>query len=240
MSNRLFIGLGIGMIFMLDPRASNAGQSFSFEFDRTNYVVAPGGVVNVQVLLRQSGVADAGDTNILGGLGAVGMTGTGVRVTFGAGANDAQVLSPSDIAGNPGFDNFGFPPFTSASSGSALLSQSTSGTPLLGQNVAPDTYDLLLGTFTFTVGSVPGQVTTIGASIPLSPNSSDNIAATSPDPTVLTNIASAGATITVQGGGLVPEPSSLLLGALASVVVVSLLCRPGTCVRARQGTISEV
>ncbi len=191
MNSRFFIGLGIGFVLLSGARAAHADLTFSFEFDRSNYVAAPSGLVDVQVFLRQTGIADSGQTNILGGPEAVGMTGTGVRVTFGTGPNDAQVLSELDITGNAAFDNFGFPPFTSVSSGSAILSQSTSGAPVLGTNVALDTYDLLLGTFTFTAGTVLGQMTTISASIPLSPNSNDNLAATSPDHTVLTNIESA-------------------------------------------------
>ena len=213
MNSRFFIGLGIGLVLLFGARAADAGQIFSFEFDRSNYVAAPSGLVDVQVFLRQTGTADAGQTNILGGPGAVGMTGTGVLVTFGTGLSDAQVLSPSDITGNAAFDNFGFPPFTSVSSGSAILSQSTSGAPVLGTNVALNTYDLLLGTFTFTAGTVLGQATTIRASIPL--NSNDNVAATSPDPTVLTNIASAGATITVRARP--PSPSRVPFSWASSV-----------------------
>jgi len=240
MNSRFFIGLGIGFVLLSGARAAHADLIFSFEFDRTNYVAAPGGSVDVQVFLRQTGTADAGQTNILGGPGAVGMVGTGVLVTFGTGPNEAQVLSPSDITGNAAFDNFGSAPVTSVSSGSAFLSQFTFlGPPVLGTNVALDTYDLWLGTFTFTAGTVLGQATTISASIPL--NSNDNVAATSPDPTVLTNIASSAATITVQSVTAVPEPSSLLLvlGTLASVLLVSLVCRPGTRVWARPGMISQ-
>jgi len=237
MNSRFFIGLGIGIALLTGGGTANADLEFSFQFDQSNYVASPGGQVAVEVFLRQTGIAGTGQTNILGGPEAVGMVGTGVLVTFGTGLSDAQVLSPSDITGNAAFDNFGFSPFTSVSSGSASLSQSTSGAPVLGTNVALDTYDLLLGTFTFTAGTVLGQVTTISASIPLDPN--DNVAATSPDPTVLTNIASAGATITVQGAVAVPEPNSLFVGIIGSVFFASLVCWPRARARAREGMITK-
>jgi len=244
MNSRFFIGLGIGIALLTGGGTANADLGFSFQFDQSNYVVSPGGQVAVEVFLRQTGTPGAGETNVLGGSGAVGVTGTGVTITFPVGANDAQVLSASDISGNSAFDNAGFGPVTSVSGGSALLSQAVIlGSPVLGTAVSglTNTYDCFLGTFQFTAGLQAGQVTTIGASIPLSPHSSDNVAATSPEPTVLTNIESAAATITVQSVTAVPEPSSLrvVLGALASVLLVSLVCRPGTRVWARPGMISQ-
>ncbi len=222
MNRWLRVGLGIGVALLVGVETADAGFDFSFNFDQPDYIVPPGGTVNARVFLRQTGVPDVGQVNILGGTGAVGMTGTGVRVTFGTGPNGAQVLSPSDITGNAAFDNFGFPPFVIVNSSSAILSQSTLGAPVLGTGLAPNTYDLLLGTFKLTAGAVPGQVT-IGASIPLSPHSNDNVADTSPLPSVLSSIASTSATITI-GSTVVPEPSSLLQGLTGLVLVAGLAC----------------
>jgi hypothetical protein len=225
----LQIGLGIGFAFLTSLQSADAGIMYSFQFDQSNYDVSPNGVVNVEVFLRQTGTPDTGETNVLGGTGAVGMTGTGVRVTFPTSPNDAQVLSVSDIMGNGAFDNFGFGPFTSVSAGSALLSQATSGAPVFGTTVASDTYDLLLGTFQFTAGGVAGQVTTIGTSLPLFPNSNDNVANTTPLPTSLTSILEGSATITVTGEEpppspdgfqAAPEPCSLSLSLTGTALIL--------------------
>lgn len=221
---------GLIIVCALSPDSANAGLVFSFQFDQSNYNVSPGGTVDVGVILRQSGTADTGETNVLGGTGAVGMTGTGVLVTYPTGADDAQVQGTSDVSGNAAFDNFGFGPFIAVSAGSALLSQSTSGSPVLGTAVAghSDTYDLVLGTFRFTAGSVSGQVTPITASIPLFPNANDNVAATDP-PTPILVIADGGATITVTGGVVnpVPEPATLAPALVAVMVVAAFGLRRG-------------
>ncbi len=196
----------------LGTTEASAGETFSFVFDQSNYVAAPGGQVGVEVFLRQTGLAGGGQTNVLGGPGAVGMVGTGVLLTYPTGSSDAQVLSTSDITGNIAFDNAGFGPYTAVNGGSALLSQAVIfGSPVFGTPVSSltDTFDLLLGTFTFTAGLQLGQVTPVTASIPLVPDSNDNIANTSPIPTVLSSIVSGEATITVAGSS-VPEPSSLI------------------------------
>lgn len=221
MKRRLRIVVGIAVAYFACLQTAKADLTFSFLFDQSNYTVSPDGKVSVEVFLRQSGTLGAGQTNILGGTGAVGMTGTGVSVTFSTGTNDAQVLSASDITGNTAFDNFGFGPFTSVSAGSALLSQATSGSAVLGTTVAPDTYDLLLGTFDFTAGGIPGQVTTISTSLPLFPDSNDNVANTMPSPTTLTDIAGVSATITVMGGPTMatPAPPSLVLTLTGAVVI---------------------
>lgn len=207
------IGLGIGIALLTGGGTANADLVFAFQFDQSNYVASPGGQVAIEVFLRQTGTPGAGETNVLGGSGAVGVTGTGVTITFPVGTNDAQVLNASDISGNSAFDNAGFGPFTSVSGGSALLSQAVIfGSPVLGTAVSglTNTYDCFLGTFQFTAGLQAGQVTPISAAIPLFPNSNDNVAATSPLPTGLTSIAGGGATITVEGGvAAVPEPSTL-------------------------------
>ncbi len=221
-----FLRFNIMVLLFVFSQSAQGGVIFSMAFDQANYDVSPNGMVEVKVFLRQTGIPDLGEFNVLGGAGAVGMTGTGVRVLFGADANDAQVVSVGDITGNSDFDNFFGDPFIQLDTGSALLSQSTLGPPVLGSG-APNTYELLLGTFKFTAAAVAGQVTNISASIPLVPNSSDNIAATDPLPTVLSDIVSAGATITVLSGGIapVPEPSSLFVWILSVGVGVSLNSR---------------
>jgi hypothetical protein len=225
MKSCFLISIGAVVIFIASAATSSAASTFSFVYDQSNYVTSPGGHVAVNLYLQQSGLASSGQTNVLGGPGAVGVTGTGVVITFPTGPNDAQVLSTANITGNSSFDNFGFGPFTSVSSGTALLSQATSGTPLLGTTVAPNTFDLLLGTFVFTAGTVSPHVTTISAAIPLVPHSNDNVAATSPLPTVLSSISSGSATITVvSASGAVPEPSALGQGLTALMILGGLYC----------------
>jgi len=154
----------------------------------------------------------------------VGVTGTGVTITFPVGANDAQVLSASDISGNSAFDNAGFGPFTSVSGGSALLSQVV----IFGSPVGlTNTYDCYLGTFQFTAGLQAGWVTPITASIPIELHSNDNIAATDP-PTVLSTIVDGHATITVTGGiTSVPEPDTRIPVVIVSILVAFRLRRGG-------------
>jgi len=215
------------LALLVNAQAARAGLLLSFVFDQSNYVVAPNGTVDVGIFLRQTGTPAAGETNVLGGFGAVGMTGTGVRISFPTGPNDAQVLSTANITGNPAFDNFGFDPFSAVDANSALLSQATSGSPVFGSAVGPNVYDLFLGTFTFTAGAVPGTVTQIGASIPLFQNSNDNVAATTPFPTSLLNITDGSATITVQGSSVttaVPAPGSLVLGLLGAFAISARAC----------------
>src|SRR5581483_11042680 len=122
-------GLALGVALALGAGPARAGLLFSFHFDQSNYDVQPNQGVDVEVFLRQLGTPGAGEVNVLGGAGAVGMTDTGVGLTFPTGPDDAQVLSADAITGNAAFDNFGFGAFTSVSGGKALLAQSTGAAP---------------------------------------------------------------------------------------------------------------
>lgn len=179
-------------------------NAYEFAFGQDAYVVAPGATMAVPVYFQET--VGSQDTSVLapGGAGlitaAVQVVGDPLLPT-----QPAQVRSLSDIIPNPAFDV----PAPSLSLNAAKLSLGAlEGSTVVGEEYTNGVYRLLLGTFTFTAGDVPGEVTTIRA--------------TSFDPT-FTNIVDGNmhaldgtpvgetrATIRV-----VPEPSTIVLATAA-------------------------
>lgn len=192
-----------------------AGPSYQFVFDKSNYTVAPNGTVTVGVSLQETFNPQT-DTPVLAP-GTDGLVGAGVQVQTVSPfpSSPASVKNITDINGAAAFSTFVLPqlPVPGTTTGAGLLELApgavfgtvTFSSPLL------EIVDLPLGTFTFTAGGVPGQVTTLSAlNTTIAPGvpSSNNVTTSGIvlDPL----IAPGSATITVVGS-VVPEPSGLAL-----------------------------
>jgi hypothetical protein len=191
---------------------ASAGVIYGFQFDQSNYVVNAGGTVNVAVYLRES--FGAGDSTLLN---AEGLFGGGVRVYFNeppVPSDRAEVLALGDILPNLAFDNtatvYDLVPATSAG-----FFSNVGVSPLPASAVsAPSYHQVLLGTFTFTAGLNPGEITRLRAT-DFDATLEDNI--TNATFTVLDSLIADGtATITVSGVHAVPEPATLIVWSLLS------------------------
>ncbi len=138
-----------------------------FFFDRSNYVVAPGGTVAVNVFVQET-FHPRTDESLLAP-GSDGLIRGGVFVQFnseGAG-QPTRVRSVADIAGNPHFDLACLPQLPGPSSpdaaGVLVLSQSPVFGEVVSRSAACETVLLPLGTFTFTAGKVLGESTFLTA-----------------------------------------------------------------------------
>lgn len=193
---------------LLSVFASRAHGDLIYAFDQSNYQVAVNGTIDVQVFLQQFG-SIAGDP---ADLSTDGLTSGSVQLFFNdtPPSDPAEVLMTSDILPNPALDDTLLGAEFDLNPGvSAAFVDGVDFTPLLGTNI-------LLGTFTFTAGSVAGEVTNL--------RTSDWRAF---DDTVAGNFAALDgvignttATITTFSSAAVPEPSSfvpLLLLAMVGV-----------------------
>jgi hypothetical protein len=196
------------LMLVVLPAAAPGSPVYSYHFDQANYQVTPGGTVDVRVFLRETIDPGAGDTSLLA---AEGLFSAGVRVHFDeppVPGDPARVLGEGDIVGNPAFDFFFGPVKSLVPGSSAGLSESVDVLNFAGVAAAggPTTFEVLLGTFRFTAGSVPGQVTRLRAT-DFSP---DDETLTNATGTVLDPFIRDGqAAITVVAA--VPEPGSLPL-----------------------------
>lgn len=139
----------VGLLFT--PLAVRA--DFQFQFDQSAYTVNPGGTVQVNVFLVET------NTNLLSTLGVLG---AGVRVNVIAPfpSQPAAVLANSDILANPAFDQVGGG--TGVGPNTAGLAEFVFFNPTVFPN--PGTPDrILIGSFIFTAGGVPGEVTHLQA-----------------------------------------------------------------------------
>jgi hypothetical protein len=197
----------ISCLFMTGP--AQAGPIYSLVFDQSNYAVAPGASVTVQVLLRED------DTT--GGsafLQNVGLIGAGVLVSF----NDPAVavrnitdIHPNTAAFSDPTALFSTTLIPNVSAG--LTENNGLGAAVIAPGSGP-IYDIPIGTFTFTASNLQGHSTTIIASR-TGPGSQDDVGADFP-PTVLDDLVNPGsATITIQAT-VAPEPGTfgLMIGAL--------------------------
>jgi hypothetical protein len=185
---------------------SAPAATIAYVFDQSNYVVAPGGTVNVDVHLRE--IIGVGERSVLA---TDGLIGAGVRVFFDdpIPGSPAGVLSLTDISGNAQFDLL--PPLTDlgppALSAGLLQFVDIVSPPVLASG-GPTTFEILLGTFTFTAGATAGEVTAIRA---VDFGLSDDTV-TGALVTLDALIATGNTTITVQGASAaVPEPNSVVL-----------------------------
>jgi hypothetical protein len=200
-------GLGVGLVAMLLGGTARGEPIYSFAFDQSSYSVAPGGTVDVKVSLRET--LGAGDVSVLA---TQGLFSAGVRVTFDdlpRPTSPAQVQSTADIHGNPGFDLHSGPrTFLTAGSSAGLLESIDFTNPQgVHGSGGPVTFDVFLGSFTFTAGLVPDEVTEIRATR-FSPGSQEIITNETGD--ALDGLM-ADAHATIMTTPTVPEPSTLAL-----------------------------
>ncbi len=138
-------------------------------FDRPTYTVIPGGAVAVTVFLRET--FDPRDGSPLLAPGTDGLIHGGVLVEASSPppACPARVKATSNIAGNPAFDFAIIPQLLESKSTHAAGILELSGSPVFGEvasrTATCETVLLPLGTFLFTAGGVPGEVTFITAMI---------------------------------------------------------------------------
>jgi hypothetical protein len=170
--------------------------TYQYAFDRTSYLVAPGGTVGVSAYLVET--VGAGGVSVLSSTG-VGMSSAGVTVHFDGTpqpGDPAAIESTAAVAANAAFDQSA----AVLSSGFASLAEYVVINDYVhgSQPNPPETiYRLPIGTFTFTAGSVSGESTPITA--------------TRHEPTsVDVNVTGAGATL----DGLIAEMNATITTAL--------------------------
>jgi hypothetical protein len=188
--------------------------TYEYRTDQAKYTVAPGGTAPVNVFLRETFAP--GDPTFLD---TEGLLTAGVRVHFDVPTvptDPAEVLTTADIAINPAFNG---PTFSDVVAGSSagFFGAVDFFSPTVTTPTGPGFNEILLGTFTFTAGLVPGEVTNLLAT------DFD----TSTDETLTGNsflvldplIADATATITV----VTPEPSTQVLGVAGLMTVLVII-----------------
>lgn len=226
---RLLATLAVGLAALLGAGPAHAELVYGYSFDKSSYTVGLGGTVDVSVYLTETG--GSGDSFVLDSANGVGMLGTGVRLSYGAGTLATVVNPATDIAGNGAFDNFGFGIATDGDSTSAGFTQFASN-PVYGiQNSNPLVYSLFLGTFTLTAGSIEGPVTVTAGRF----DTGDNLVTGNFNQVTgyfdaLDDIV-AGATTTIT---VLPEPATIV-GAATVMGMVTIGCWWGRRRRAKAG-----
>ena len=192
----------IVLLFM----SSQAQADIVYQFDATNYSVAPGATVDVEVFIVQTG----NTTNDPVDLSTDGLESAGVRVFFDGNppTDRAEVLSTGNITFNPQFGDSALEQSDVMPGISAGLADSIFvANPVTGTNI-------LVGTFTFTAGLVPGEVTNLRAT---DFGDFDDTIAGDANLTPLDDIIVDGvATITVTA---IPEPGSMIFLAGIGLVI---------------------
>ena len=186
-----------------------AGSIYQLAFDQSNYQVNSGGQVLVSAYLQEQ--VTGGGSSVLA---TDGLIGAGLRLSFNVPpvpSDPAMITSLSGVTPNDGPGGFsgGFQSLILTPGSNVDLTETVGITDpaVLGSSLGGGLYQILIGSFLFTAGVIPGEVTTIQASdIPGA--TQDWITGTGAvlDP----NIVAGTATITVRSGA-VPEPSALIL-----------------------------
>ena len=193
----------IVLLFM----SSQAQADIVYQFDATNYSVAPGATVDVEVFIVQTG----NTTNDPVDLSTDGLESAAVRVFFDGNppTDRAEVLSTGNITFNPQFDDIALEQSDVMPGISAGLADSIDfvANPVTGTNI-------LVGTFTFTAGLVPGEVTNLRATDfgVLDDTIAGDANFTSLDDIIVDGVA----TITVTA---IPEPGSMIFLAGIGLVI---------------------
>ena len=193
----------IVLLFM----SSQAQADIVYQFDATNYSVAPGATVDVEVFIVQTG----NTTNDPVDLSTDGLESAAVRVFFDGNppTDRAEVLSTGNITFNPQFGDSALEQSDVMPGISAGLADSIDfvANPVTGTNI-------LVGTFTFTAGLVPGEVTNLRATDfgVLDDTIAGDANFTSLDDIIVDGVA----TITVTA---IPEPGSMIFLAGIGLVI---------------------
>ena len=192
----------IVLLFM----SSQAQADIVYQFDATNYSVAPGATVDVEVFIVQTG----NTTNDPVDLSTDGLESAAVRVFFDGNppTDRAEVLSTGNITFNPQFGDSALQESDVMPGISAGLADSIDfvANPVTGTNI-------LVGTFTFTAGLVPGEVTNLRATDfgVLDDTIAGDANFTSLDDIIVDGVA----TITVTA---IPEPGSMIFAGIGLVI----------------------
>jgi hypothetical protein len=138
-------------VLVFFPSMTRAGVMYAFE--HTNYTVAAGGTVDVRVYLEQTG----GET-ILTDFGIIGASVNVLLNEVPGPLDPAEVLNDFDISPSTAFDD---PVLTEVlhdpGVSAGLVGVVDIGSPPITGN------SIYLGTFTFTAGSIDGEVTMLRA-----------------------------------------------------------------------------
>ncbi len=203
--------------------AGTARAEYVYTFDSSTYTAAPGSTVTANVYLLGTG-GDASE------LYNYGLLAAGIGIHWSAGnpapSQLAYVASPSDIIPNsavfddtPSTEIIG-PDQTAHTAGFSEDINNSNGGAGGAYNDPPanTSYQILLGSFIFTVGNTVGDKTVISL-YDLNPGSTDTLtnAGTSVDDT---NPGYGSAVIKVAGAA-VPEPSSLVLLATGGLCLLA-------------------
>ena len=197
-------------VLVFFPSMTRAGVMYAFE--HTNYTVAAGGTVDVKVYLEQTGTE-----TILTDFGIIGAS---VNVLFNevpgllepANVLSDLDISPSDLFDEPVFTEVFRDPGVSA----GLVGFVDVESPPIAKN------SIYLGTFTFTAGSIVGEVTELRAT-DLSFDIDDTVALNG---TKLDSLIADGFSQITVTSTAVPEP--------ASSAVAGVMMLVGWCVRQRR------
>lgn len=207
------------VVLAFGSASARAAAVYSLSAAQSNYTVAVGDTVDVQIFLVEQ--LGAGDTSELMGPDA-GLISAGFRLTYGA-SDPAQVLLANDIAPNPAFDS-GATLMKDAVPGSASLREDVDfgSPPAQGVEASPGVVSLWLGTFRFTA-LVAGTTVVSVEDFDSDPQFIDFVTAsfTDLDPA----IQSSRFTINATNPGVVPEPSSLAMAATAALGLVAVARR---------------
>jgi hypothetical protein len=219
----------LGLLAIIGGGPLHAGPSYQFVFDQANYTVAPNGTVTVGVGLQETFNPQT-DTPVLAP-GTDGLVGAGVQVQVVSPfpSSAAKVNSIGDISGASAFSLAFVPqlpvPGTTNGAGFVELAASsvfgtvTSSSPTLETVLVP------LGSFTFTAGSVPGEVTNLSAlNTTLDPTQASFNNVTTSGIVLDPLIQPGSATITVVGA-VVPEPAGLVLAFVSIASLAGLKLR---------------
>jgi hypothetical protein len=138
-------------------------------FDQAHYVVGPEGTVAVTVSLQETFNPSATSSLLAPGTDGLIQGGVLVEVGVPAPGYPARVRTPAAIIGNPGFDVAIVPvlpvPKTAHTAGILELSSKPVYGEIVSRSANCETVVLPLGTFVFTAGRVPGEVTFLTAMV---------------------------------------------------------------------------
>ena len=212
---RFSFSIALFMGTLIAAHKALADVQYQWVFDRDTYLVDPGGTIDVSIYLQET--VGTGDVSLLDPAGNVGMFSLGLGVYFGDDpqpADPAKVLDPANIMPNPAFDDRGSVQ-TRVFDTYATLVEPTTDIPVFGDLYGTNTYRLLAGTFTFTAGSIEGEITPLRAS-----DNSEKLDDSYPFPLDLDAIdALIGEGFAKIQTTSVPEPSSIVLLGIAALCV---------------------